>query len=100
MPIHECAIRIVFPCPDMQRIKRRKAEPVGSFEVVKELPHQLRRSAGVRLVPRISQHEEIRSGQPRLPARVRLIDHDLRVGSPLAMAELFTSPLRLIPILP
>src|SRR5262245_36281302 len=80
MPVHECAVRILLPRPHMQRVERRKPEPVRSLEIVEELSHQLWWSAVVRFVPGVSQHQEVRSGQPRLPVCGRLVDHDLRTG--------------------
>ena len=47
---------------------------------MEELPHQFWRSTGVRLVPRVGQHQEIRSGNLTLPLPARLIDHDLWPG--------------------
>ena len=51
------AVGIVLPCPNMQRIKRRKLEAVGELEVVKQLSHQLGRIVRMIVVPLLSKHQ-------------------------------------------
>src|SRR5580765_205963 len=71
MPVHKRAIRIVFPCPHVQGVERRKPEAVGRLEIVEYLSHQLRRGARVRLVPLLSQHQEIGSRKLHLAVSSR-----------------------------
>src|SRR6202140_1890494 len=54
VPVHERAVRVVLPRPNMKPIKRRKFEAIGNIKQIKELPHKLR-WAGVRMqgIPRV-----------------------------------------------
>jgi hypothetical protein len=44
VPVHERAIRIVLPRPDMQRVERWESEAIGGVEQMKGLTHELGRS--------------------------------------------------------
>jgi hypothetical protein len=39
VPVHESAIGVILPCPDMQGVKGRQPKTVGSIEKVKKLTH-------------------------------------------------------------
>src|SRR5262245_7661099 len=68
MPVHKRASWTVLPCPDMQGIKRRQSEAVGAFEELKELTHQLRR-VRVRRIPRVGEHQIVRSDEAQSSIR-------------------------------
>src|SRR5947208_598312 len=52
MPIHESAIRVPFPRPDMQRVEGWETESIRGFPIMEKLTHELR-WALVLLVPRV-----------------------------------------------
>ena len=41
MPVHERAVGIVLPRPDVQGVERRETEAVGRVEEMKRLSHEL-----------------------------------------------------------
>src|SRR5215472_17605045 len=76
MPVHKRAVGILFPCPHVQRIKRRETEPIRCVEQVKELSHELGRTLILR-VPHGSQNQIVSTDQAQSSAWHRLVDHDL-----------------------
>src|SRR5438045_8966238 len=81
VPVYECAIRIIFPRPDMQRVKRRKSEAVGRGEVVEDLSHELRGDARMCRVPATGDHQIVRASQLHAAIGLSLIEHDLRTAN-------------------
>src|SRR3954470_1152225 len=79
IPVRERAVRIVLPCPDVQRVERRRPEAIGGLEVVKELSVQLGR-AGVGFVPVGREHEKVGAGDAQAAGRRRLVEDDLGFG--------------------
>ena len=64
MPVHKRTVRIVLPCPHVQRIERRQAEAIGRLKVLEELSHQLWGAAlGMCSIPLAGQDEEIRANE-------------------------------------
>lgn len=77
MPVNECALGIVFPRPDVQRVEGWQSEAIGRREVVEDLSHKKGRGAGMLLIPRTGDHEVVGSGQFDTPVRLRLVEYDL-----------------------
>ena len=51
MPVYKCAVGILFPRPNMQRVKGRKAETIGTLEIVEELSEELGRISRMAFIP-------------------------------------------------
>src|SRR5690606_29390952 len=79
MPVRERAQRVLLPCPDVQRVKRRQAVAIRAFEAMGELPHEFRRGF-VHRVPGVDEGEEVRAHQAQASVRPRLVDDDLWLG--------------------
>src|SRR5215467_9991482 len=79
VPVHERAIGVVLPRPDMQSVERREPEAIGALEQMKKLSHKLWRSR-MRFVPRIGENQIVGADQAEVPAWGRLVDHDLGTG--------------------
>ena len=80
VPVHERAGRILLPSPHVQRVERRQPEAVRGWEVVEQLPHQLRCSGVLGIgVPAVREHQVIRANQLQAAVRHRLVNHDLRL---------------------
>jgi hypothetical protein len=58
MPVHERAVGIVLPCPDVQRVEGRKPEAVRALEQVQELAHELGRRRVIRM-PSVRENEKV-----------------------------------------
>src|SRR5262249_28283857 len=58
VPVHERAVGIVLPGPDMQGIEGREPEAIGAFPVMKELSHEFWRTFMLR-IPRIGHKQKI-----------------------------------------
>src|SRR5215470_14673716 len=82
MPVDERAVRILFPGPNVQCVKRLQSESVGGLKVVKKLSHQVWRPWFMRLVviPLLRIHQKIRAGQLQTSVCSRFIENDLRLG--------------------
>ena len=80
MPVDERAVRIVLPRPDMQRVKRRQPETVGSLKIMEQLSHELRWTAPMRLVPPVGEHQKVSADQLQASAGGGLVNHDLGMG--------------------
>lgn len=78
MPVHEGAVRIRLPCPDMQSVEGRKAKAIRGIKELEELSHKFG-SMCVGSVPGIGENEEIRADELQPSVRSRLVDHDLRM---------------------
>src|SRR5580704_7626349 len=78
MPVHECAVGIVFPRPDMQGVERGETEAVRELEIMKELTHKLWRTL-LLCIPRFGENQKIGTDQSQSSAWRRLVDHDLRM---------------------
>src|SRR5256885_6805231 len=74
MPVDERAVRIVLPRPDMQRVKGWQPEAVGSLEIMEQLAHELRRTAPMRCVPRVREHNRQHGEQKRIAHRRNAIE--------------------------
>ena len=75
VPVHECALGIALPRPDMQRVERRQAEAIGALEQMKKLSHELRRTRMLRI--HASAISNIGADQFQGSVRLRLVNHDL-----------------------
>ena len=62
MPVYERAVGILLPRPDMQRVERWEPEAIRSFEQVKELSHELRRSR-MRRIPHVGENQIVGADQ-------------------------------------
>src|SRR4051812_10349807 len=62
VPVDVRALRIVLPCPHMQRVKGREPKAVRAGEQVKGLPHHFR-GAGMALIPLVHEDEKIGADQ-------------------------------------
>src|SRR5690348_15308411 len=60
VPVYECAVWIVPPRPDVQRIEGGKTKAVWSFEVVEKLSHEFRRPL-ILLVPGFGENQKVRA---------------------------------------
>src|SRR5215203_2964661 len=80
VPIHERAVRIVFPGPDVQCVERRKTEAVRALEVVKQLSsqHWRRGILAVNRLPGIGVDEEVDPGDLDCAVLRRLEQDDFR----------------------
>ena len=65
VPVHERAIGIVLPGPDMQSVERRQPETIRSFEQVEKLPHELRRIMRMLRIPRVGENQKVSADQPQ-----------------------------------
>jgi len=57
MPVYKCALGILLPRPDMQRVKSRQSEAIWGIEKMKDLSHELRRRAWMLLIPGAGNNE-------------------------------------------
>ena len=80
MPVHECALGIFFPRPDMERVEGRQSKAIRSCEVVEDLSRKLRRSSRMLRIPRVGDHEVVSTGQFATSVRMGLVEDDLRVS--------------------
>jgi hypothetical protein len=62
VPVHERAIGVLLPRPDMQSVERREPETIGALEQVKKLSHELWRIR-MRFIPRIGEQHIIGADQ-------------------------------------
>ena len=78
MPVDERPIWIWFPRPNVKGVERRESEAIGTFEIVIELAHQLRRTLPrMRFVPLIGQDQKIGANQVKTAIGLRFVNHDL-----------------------
>ena len=63
MPVHERALGILLPRPDVQGVERREPEAVGALEEVEELSHELRRAVVSRIPSKSSGIQATRNGR-------------------------------------
>lgn len=80
MPVYERAVGILFPRPNVERVKGGETEAIGAFEIVEELSHQLRRSARMALIPGIGEDKVVGADQAEASAVHRFVDDDLRAS--------------------
>src|SRR5437660_14754 len=60
----------------MQRVERRQPEAIGTFEQMKKLSHELRRTR-MRRIPRVGDNQKVGADQLQLSCWRRLVDYDL-----------------------
>jgi len=78
VPVDERPIWIWFPRPNVKGVERRESEAIGTFEIVIELAHQLRRTLPrMRFVPLIGQDQKIGANQVKTAIGLRFVNHDL-----------------------
>jgi hypothetical protein len=77
MPVYKCALGILLPRPDMQRVKSRQSEAIWGIEKMKDLSHELRRRAWMLLIPGAGNNEIVGTGQLQASVWVRFVEHDL-----------------------
>lgn len=81
MPINERTVWIWLPRPNVQGVKRRESEAIGTFEVVIKLAHELRSALSrMSFVPLIGQDQKIGANQLKVTIGLRFVNHDLRLG--------------------
>ena len=77
MPVYKCALWILLPSPDMQRVEGRQSKAIWGIEVMKDLSHELRRRARMLRIPGAGDNEIVGAGQFQASVRVRFVEHDL-----------------------
>ena len=77
VPVDERTVRIVLPCPDVQRVKGRQTETIGRIKQMEQLSHQLRR-CGILCVPRVRDQQIVSANQLERSVGHRFINYDLR----------------------
>src|SRR5580658_11048845 len=77
VPVNECAIWIVLPCPDVQFVKSVEAVSVWAGNQLQQLLIELRRSR-IFLCPGGCVHNELDANQAHGSSPQRLINQGLR----------------------
>src|SRR5882762_11096488 len=67
VPVHERAVGILLPRPDMQRVERREPEAIRTVEQMEKLSHELRRIIRMFRIPRVGENQKVSAEQSQTP---------------------------------